>query len=149
MALVCVAGLSGCATTDTQIADNGTNGGPKTKIFWENYERIWKATQIALAHYPLKAYDVDSGTVETEYITGDNVWIPPHESNYVPGGYRYKINVRVLKGKKDGDKAVRLVVLKQVEKRSDFFSNFEKYPSDGLEEIALLYRIQRELNFLN
>ena len=143
--LFCVA----CSTSDTKDDYKAGGSGPKSKVFYERYDRVWKASQIALAHYPLKAYDVESGTIETEYITGEAVWLPPHLQDFIPGGYRYKINIKVLRGKKDGDTAVQIVVLKQVERKSDFFSNYEKFSSDGLEEIAILYRIDRELNFIN
>lgn len=142
------AGLTGCATPGEKEEDytQEAGGGPRTRLFYDDYEKVWKAAQISIAQYPLKAYDIDSGTIETEYIGSDNAWLPPHLQN-IPTGVRYKINVRVLKEKKGALDAIRVVVLKQVEKKTDFFSNFERLVSDGLEEVSILYRIERELSF--
>jgi len=37
--------------------------------------------------------------------------------------------------------------MKDMEHKKNFFTEYQKIKTDGLEEIALLYRIQRELIF--
>lgn len=141
--------LAGCTTSHEKSDEDYTQvatGGPRSRIFYDDYEKVWKAAQISIAQYPLKAYDIDSGTIETEFIGSDNAWLPPHQQS-IQNGVRYKINIRVLKEKKGGLDVINVVILKQVEKKTDFFSNYERLISDGLEEVSILYRIQRELTF--
>ena len=106
---------------------------------------VWKSCLIVLGKYPLKSYDEESGVIETDFIKGEDAWISPHKKKYVPGGYRYKLNLRVIKGKANNKNATKVIVLKQSELQKDFFAEPEKIQSDGLEELALLYRIEREL----
>lgn len=120
--------------------------GPKTKTFNADFLTTWKSCLIVLGKYPLKSYDEEAGVIETDYIKGDEAWISPHKKKLVQGGYRYKLNLRVIKGKKNSKSATKVILIKQPEHQKDFFSDSEKVQSDGLEELSLLYRIERELS---
>lgn len=120
--------------------------GPQSKNFYLPYRNVWRAALQVMGKYPLKTYDEETGVIETDFIRGDNVWTPPYKKKYVSGGYRYKLNVKIFKGKSKTENAVRLVVLKQPEIQKDFFSPPEKIQTDGLEELALIYRIEREVS---
>lgn len=138
--------VAGCSTmSDDPERIEIPDPGPKSKTFSSPYLDVWKASLITVGKYPLKAYDEDSGTIETDYVKGDEVWNPPHKKKHLRGGYRYKINVRVIRGKGKDKNITKVVLLKQPEIQKDFFSESEKISTDGLEELALLYRIEREL----
>jgi hypothetical protein len=120
---------------------------PQRMVFTYKYDRVWRAAQLALAKYPIRVNDMDSGVLETDYIRGEMAWVSPPKTRKPPGGYRYKISVRMVKGwhKKTMAPIVKVTVLKQAEYQKNFFSAFEKTLSDGLEEKSLLYRMGREL----
>lgn len=136
----------GCssATVEPELIDI-KDPGPKTKTFSTSFLNTWKACLIVLGKYPLKSYDEESGVIETDYIRGEDVWVAPHRKKYVKGGYRYKLNLRVIKGKQGKDPVTKVIILKQPELQKDFFAASEKMQTDGLEEMSLLYRIEREL----
>ncbi len=125
---------------------NRTVSGPQSKNIQASYDTIWKASLQTMGKYPLKTYDQEIGVIETDYIRGDNVWIPPYKKKYIPGGYRYKLNLKLIKVKSRTENYVRVVVLKQPEIQRDFFSTPEKIQTDGLEELSILYRIEREVD---
>ncbi len=56
---------------------------------------------------------------------------------------RYKLQVHVREGKKDGQQAVLVRVLKQAQRESTFLGGFQDVQSDLLEESVYLYRIGR------
>lgn len=137
---------SGCssAAVEPELIDI-KDPGPKTKTFSSSFLNTWKACLIVLGKYPLKSYDEESGIIETDYIRGEDVWIAPHRKKYVKGGFRYKLNLRVIKGRQGANSVTKVIILKQPELQKDFFSDSEKTQTDGLEELSILYRIEREL----
>jgi hypothetical protein len=119
--------------------------GPKTRIYQSPFANVWKSCLIVLGKYPLKSYDEEAGVIETDYIRGEDVWIAPHRKKYVSGGFRYKLSLRIIKGKSNNKPVTKVVIVKQPELQKDFFSDSEKTQSDGLEELSILYRVEREL----
>jgi hypothetical protein len=135
-----IAGAFGCA--ETQIVDPPIKE-PESKVFMDEYEKVWRAIQLALRKYPVRINNIDSGILETDYIKGDKLF---QEPNAKPRpGLRYKITIRVVKGKLEGRTAVKVTSFKSAEIQPDFFSGFQPVPSNGLEETAILYRIGRYL----
>jgi hypothetical protein len=119
--------------------------GPKTQTYNSPFAGVWKACLIVLGKYPLKSYDEESGIIETDYLRGEDVWIAPHRKKYVAGGFRYKLNLRVIKGRANNKPFTKVIIVKQPELQKDFFSDAEKLQTDGLEELSILYRVEREL----
>lgn len=144
--VVSTGAFSGCSSATVEperieIKDPG----PKTKTFSTSFLSTWKACLIVLGKYPLKSYDEESGVIETDFIRGEDVWTAPHKKKYLQGGFRYKLNLRVIKGKQGAAPVTKVIILKQPELQKDFFADSEKQQTDGLEELSLLYRIEREL----
>lgn len=141
--------LSGCAEVQTppENPQGEVSAAPKQKVFAERFEEVWLACQRALARYPIKINDMDSGVLETDQVRGENAWVSPHIKKTPAGGRRYVLTVNVVKGRVDADgkSAVRVTISKRAELQKDFFSTAERISSDGLEESALLYRVEREL----
>ncbi|MGE3974704.1 MAG: hypothetical protein AB7F59_09280 [Bdellovibrionales bacterium] len=117
---------------------------PEQQTFSEGYESVWRAVQLAVAEYPIKISNQDSGILETEFIKGDQGWKKPGQARPPSGGRRYKINIRVFKAQ--GQEETRVVVAKYADVKKNFFSEVKTLPSDGLEELSIMYRIERELN---
>ncbi len=143
--LTMASGMSACSSAliepeRIEIKDPG----PKSKVVKGEFLDVWKATLITLGKYPLKAYDEETGVIETDFVKGKEAWVAPHKKQYVPGGYRYRLQVRVFKGRK-GSGLTKVVIRKYQEDQKDFFSKPTKIETDGLEELTLLYRIEREV----
>lgn len=121
-----------------------TRFGPREQIFYSDFPSVWRATQLALASYPIRVNNMDLGILDSEEIKGFRAWTPPHQKKKT-GGFTYNLNVRVVKGSIEGKDATKVSIVKNIEVQKDFFSNSKKLPSDGLEEQTILYRIGREI----
>ena len=109
------------------------------------YEYVFNAAQISLSNYPVAVSDMDTGILKTDFIKGEQMWHPPHLDKKDFFGHRYTINIQLLKIQ--NKEAVQVTITKDIEHKRNFFAEYQKVKTDGLEEIALLYRIQRELIF--
>jgi hypothetical protein len=138
-----VAGLSGCASLADD--DKPVVNDPANRVIVGSYDEVWRAMQKAFSNYPIQVNNLDQGILETDIIKGAQIWNPPFIKNPKLTNYRYTINVRVIKGKTQGQESVRLIVTKKINLQRDFFSNDEELQSDGFEELSLLYRVEREL----
>ncbi len=113
-----------------------------SRTFNAPYEMVWRATQQALLNYPMNINNMDTGQLQTLYITGKHRYQAPHnEQEFLPSGFQYRLNVNIIKG----EKRSRVVISKEVRLQRDFFSPPEDLSSDGYEEKMLLYRIRREI----
>ncbi len=117
----------------------------RSRVFFAEYEEVVRITRIVMSKYPVKVEKLDNGILETEVIRDDMRFHPAHESPKLTPGYSYRLLVRLVRGKTDGKSAIKVQVSKIGEIRRDFFTEAEPVASDGLEELILLYRIQREL----
>lgn len=114
------------------------------KVYYASYDNVWRAAQLALK-YPIAMNNMDNGVLETEFIKADDGFQPPSEEKLPSSGLKYKISMLLVKGRVDGRDSVRVTIKKIVEKRRDFFADPETLESDGLEEMVIFYRIEREL----
>lgn len=114
------------------------------KIYFASYDNVWRAAQLALK-YPIAMNNMDNGVLETEFIKADEGFQALNEEGMVSSGLRYKISLLLAKGKVEGRDSVRVTIKKAIEKRRDFFADPESLESDGLEEMVIFYRIDREL----
>ena len=133
--------LSGCATSEHSY--DGFS--PISKVYNEEFEIVWRAAQLALQKYPMRVNNIDTGLLETDWVKGYEIWKPPIKPKVKAAGARYKIIVRTIKGKSQGEVAIKVSLQKKIEKKRDFFAEVEKPASDGLEEKSILYRIGREI----
>lgn len=116
------------------------------KIFPNHYDNVFKAARMALSKYFLTVNDYESGVLQTNYIVRDNVWLPPHKKQKNKNRLRTQIKIVVLKGRHNQHKhATQVSIHKDISQKKNFFEPLKPIPSDGLEELALLYRIEREL----
>ncbi len=144
--LLLLSSLSGCSLLGIDHEEN-KDAGPQSTIFESPFDKVWRAAQLALARYPIRVNNMDSGTLETDFIKREKIWRPPYQKIDNPMGQRHMITIRMVKGAyEDKNEAIKVVVSKTIEIIPDFITNAKKIPSDGIEEKAILYRIARELS---
>lgn len=135
---------SGCVTA-TEKLEARQSDGPYSRVFYANYEDVEIALKQSMIRYPQKIDNTDAGIFETDYIKGDARFRPPHKQTVFSPGYRYRILVRLVRGRTDERPAIKVQITKKPEVVRDFFSDADSMKSDGLEEQVILYRIGREL----
>ena len=119
---------------------------PQERVYFASFDEIERAIKQAMIRYPPKVDNSEAGIFETDFIKGDLRFKPPNDEKPLPSGYRYRVLIRVVRGRADDRRpAAKVVVTKQPELARDFFSDPEPLGTDGLEEDVILYRIQREL----
>jgi len=138
-------GISGCSTATSKLKARNKINNPNSRVFFAKYDEVEAALKLALIKYPQRVDNSDAGILETDFLRGDARFVPAHapETRY-SNGYKYKILVRVIRGRAEKP-ATKVLVTKQVELARDFFAPPEQATSDGLEESAILYRIGREI----
>ncbi len=122
-----------------------TTPGPVSKVLTGSYDEIWRAIQKAFVNYPIQVNNNDQGIIETDIIKGEQIWQPPFLTKGEKRNLRYVLRVNTVKGRVRNKDSVRVTVTKTVSLEKDFFSGEVRLQADGLEEKAILYRIEREL----
>jgi hypothetical protein len=135
---------SGCVGTPQQLETRETDG-PYSRVFYANYEDVEIALKQSMIRYPQKVDNTDAGIFETDYIKGEARFKPPHKPTMFSPGYRYRLLVRLVRGRTEDRPAIKVQITKRPEVVRDFFSDAAPATSDGLEEQVILYRIGREL----
>lgn len=136
---------TGCQTATDRLEQKLKLNVPVVQVFFAKYEEVEAALKLAMLKYPQRVDNTEAGIFETDYVKGDGRFKPPNKQMEYSSGYRYRILIRLVRGKTEAKPAVKVVVLKQIEQVHDFFSEANQLPSDGLEEAVILYRIGREL----
>ncbi|MBI1859399.1 MAG: hypothetical protein HYR96_00585 [Deltaproteobacteria bacterium] len=120
-----------------------------TRLFAGTYDDVWLATLKALNDYPLKLSNKDAGKIHSEMVNGPyNEMLFSHpEPIQLPERFRYSMKFSFGRLEtSDNKNMVRIRVVKELEKFQDFYTGWTPYPSDGLEERLLLYRIDHILS---
>lgn len=119
-----------------------------TRLYKGSYDDVWLATLKALNDYPLKLSNKDAGKIHSEIVNGPyNELLFSHpEPIQLPERFRFslKFNFGRLETQTN-DSLVRVRVIKELEKFQDFYTGWVPYPSDGLEEKLILYRVEHIL----
>lgn len=119
-----------------------------TRVYDGDYDEVWPATLRALADYPLKITNKDTGVIDSELVNGpynDLLFAYP-ERIELPERFRYTLTFNFAKLLSEGDRPLtRIRVIKKLERFQDFYTGWVAYPSDGLEERILLYRVEHVL----
>lgn len=135
--------MVGCASSSITIYDPQQVRPHLEKNIPGEYEQVFKAAQMSLADYPIEVNDMEAGFLQTTFIKNEQAWSPPHLGRKLPGGFRYTLSIQVLRLK--NEKMSKIIITKSMQHKKNFFAKYRPVKTDGLEEIALLYRIQREL----
>lgn len=111
-------------------------------IFKGSIQQIWLAAEKVLANYPIAESNIDAGILKTDYLRGPSCWTAPGTAELYSSGVRCNLAFHFVPIPGSG---TRVRVTKTVEMVRDFVAEPEVITSDGLEEMAVLYRIDREL----
>lgn len=112
-------------------------------IFRAPMQQVWLATEKSLSNYPIAESNIDSGLLKTDYLRGPSCWRSPGQSEIYSSGIRCNLVLQFVTIPGSG---TRVRITKTMEMVRDFVSEPEGIPSDGLEEMSILYRIDRELS---
>lgn len=146
LVLITLSFASSCALFDprSESPDKLIEKASHQKIFLANYDAVWKATHTTLK-YTITAENQDFGTIETDYVKAVDGWVPPYKNKPDYPGARYKLLLTFAKGETKGKESTRVTIEKKIEVFKNIISDTKSVPSDGTEEKALFYRIEREL----
>ncbi|MCB0418501.1 MAG: hypothetical protein KDD39_12690 [Bdellovibrionales bacterium] len=144
--LIIAISLCSCASNKTK---GDFAGQPyHTRIYSGTYDEVWLAALKALADYPLKISNKDVGKVHSEIINGpynDLLFTYPDPIE-LPERFRYSMKLKFAKyATSDGQPLVRIRLIKELERYQDFYTGWVPFPSDGIEEKVLLYRVEHVL----
>jgi hypothetical protein len=139
-------GLGGCTTASERLAKRLRPSEPVGRVYYAKYEEVEAALKQAMIRYPQRVDNTDAGIFETDYVKGEARFKSPQATDDFSSGYRYRVLIRMVRGRSTEKPAIRVLVTKQIELARDFFANPEQQGSDGLEESVILYRIGRELS---
>jgi hypothetical protein len=103
-------------------------------------ESMWRASLIALSKYPLDVTNFDEGLIKTSTLTEGDYWRPLFRD--LNREYLYTLEVQVF----ESSTGTRVVVEKNLKRKSGFNRNEQALETLGVEEDMILYRVQRELN---
>lgn len=119
---------------------------PVSKVFYADYQKIWRAAMLALSDYPIESENNEKGYLKTEEIPIETIWKIPFEREKDLNSSKYTIHVKFIKGKVKSASVVKVLVLKKIFQQKGFINAPVRVPSNGLEEKTILYRILREIN---
>ncbi|MEY4616187.1 MAG: hypothetical protein RJB66_1147 [Pseudomonadota bacterium] len=136
LSLVLLFSLSGCISLTPQEAPL------KEAVFRAPLQQVWLSAEKALTNYPIAESNIDSGLLKTDYQRGPNCWTAPGVSEKYSSGIRCNMLFQFVFLQGTG---TRVRITKTIEMVRDFVAEPEKIESDGLEEMSILYRIDREL----
>lgn len=138
----------GCSVFEKQpdSADKILEKASQQRIYFAPYDLVWKAAHMSLK-YTIASENQDFGVIETDYIKSVDGWISPDQTSPQYRNARYKLYFTFAKSP-EGKEATRLTIDKKIEVFRDFISAPQIVASNGLEEMALFYRIEREI-YLN
>jgi len=137
-----ILGSSGCSLFSKKPGPGVIS---REQVYFAPYEDVERAVKRTLIKYPQRIDNPEAGVYETDFIRGELRFQSASEKTDYSEGYRYRILVRMIRGKSTAKPAVKVIVSKRAEIQRDFFSDPEPVPSDGQEETVILYRVQREL----
>jgi len=125
-----------------------------TRMFEGTYDDVWLAALKAVNDYPLKISNKDTGKIVSELVNGpyNDLFLTPPESIDLPEKYRYSLKFTFAKLQTEEENSrplVRVRLEKTLEQFHDFYTGWLSFPSDGLEERLLLYRIEHILKMEN
>jgi hypothetical protein len=144
-----VAGTQGCVSSQPPPRPLDL---PFSRVFVANYDEVWNATVSVLDNYSIISASRESGELKTEYRDewyNKNLYKDPEKEDRLDV-VRYQMVIRLSKGlvSQTGRSAVRVQVLKQIEKKGNLVQGWQRIPSDTIEENVILYRIGQRLRIM-
>lgn len=118
-----------------------------TRIFLTDFSTAWTASLEAVASGKdvIRSQNRETGVIETNWIDNSEsrqfLDVFSDEDFFLRS--RYRLQVQVREGRKNGQQAVLVRILKHGQQESTFMGGMQEHESDLLEESVYLYRIGR------
>ncbi len=143
LAIFCLPLLSACSSLPF-----ARHNYAETRIFISDYSTAWSATLEAIAQGKdiIKIQNREQGIIETNWI--DNTELQHFLDEFTDEDFflrsRYKLQVQLREGKKNGEQPVVLVrVMKFAQIEKTFLGGWDDMESNHIDEKTYLYRIGR------
>lgn len=125
---------------------------PFTRVYVATYDEVWQATVAVLDNYSIISASRESGELKTEFLQAwfnSMLYEDPDKATRLDE-VRYKITIRLSKAlvSQTGRSAVRVQVSKHLEKYGNLITDWQRIPTDYIEENVLLYRIGQRLRIM-
>lgn len=118
-----------------------------SRIFVSDFSTAWSAAleAVSAGRDVIRVNNRETGVIETGWInnTESRQFLDVFSNEDFFLQMRYKMQVHVREGKKNGKQAVMIRVLKHQQRQATFLGGWQEVESDGLEESVYLYRIGR------
>ncbi len=118
-----------------------------SKIFKTNYAETWSAVVATINKFDLELQNQESGSIKTKWI--DNTlklnFSDSFGSSDAVKAAKFKLIINVIKGFQSSQEVTKVTIYKRQLINQDFLQGWKVIPSDQIEEITLLYRIERAL----
>lgn len=123
---------------------------PFTEVYPGTFEAVWNATVRVLDIYSITVASRESGVLQTEWSNfrfNTDLYTNPDQETLLEE-VRYRLKIKLSKGviPQTGEPAVRVQIVKEAQQYKNIFTDWERVPSDELEERVILYRIRQRLN---
>ena len=134
--------FSGCSNLPFVKLDTAPS-----RIYLTDFSTAWTASLEAVSQGRdvIRVNNRESGVIETGWINNSESrqFLDVFSNQDFFLQMRYKLRVQVREGKKNGQQAVIVRVLRDQQKQNTFLGGWQEEESDGLEESVYLYRIGR------
>ncbi len=138
--------LTNCSLFESrsETADQAVERASNQKIFFANYDVVWKAAHTVLK-YTVATENPEFGVIETDFVKSVDGWLPPYKNKPDLPGSRYKLIFNFAKGQTKGRESTRVTIEKKIEVFKNIISDTQSVSSDGQEEKIIFYRMEREI----
>lgn len=148
-AFVTVLALYGCASSQPLPRPLDL---PYTFIYAGRFDDVWKATVAVLESYTITVANREAGLLQTDWESqryNPDLYENPEVPNTLEE-VRSRLKIKLSKAMINGsnEPAVRVQISKEFEVFKNFFSDWQRGPTDGFEEQVLLYRINQNLKII-
>jgi len=122
---------------------------PFPEVYPGTFEAVWNATVRVLDIYSITVASRESGVLHTEWSNSrynTDLYTHPDQDPMLEE-VRYRLKIKLSKGviPQTGEPAVRVQIVKESQQYRNIFTDWERVPSDELEERVILYRIRQRL----
>jgi hypothetical protein len=117
------------------------------KVFKATYTDTWTAVVATINKFDLELQNQESGSIKTKWI--DNTlklnFSDSFGSSDAVKAAKFKLIINVIKGFQNSKEVTKVTIYKRQLVNQDFLQGWKVIPSDQIEELTLLYRIERAL----
>jgi hypothetical protein len=122
---------------------------PFDRRYAASFDTVWSATSQVLDIYAVVRIDRDAGLIETDWTEARfNKALYDHpEFKDIMESVKYRLKVKLSKGfiAQTGKPATRVQIVKELSEGRNFISEYDRVPTDQIEEKILLYRIDQRI----